>query len=55
MAQTAGIKAALVPEPFPVWDMLARAGELLLNLSIARNQIELMHSDNVISLCTPAD
>jgi len=53
IAQTAGIKPALVPVPFPVWHTLARAAELLPNPPIARNQIELMHIDNVASLALP--
>jgi len=53
IAQTAGIKPALVPVPFPVWHTLARAAELLPNPPIACNQIELMHIDNVVSLALP--
>jgi len=53
IAQTAGIKPALVAVPFPVWHTLARAAELLPNPPIARNQIELMHIDNVASPALP--
>jgi len=53
IAQTAGLKPALVPVPFLVWHTLARAAQLLPNPPIARNQIELMHIDSVASLTLP--
>jgi uncharacterized protein YbjT (DUF2867 family) len=53
IAQAAGLKPAVIPVPFPVWHTLARAAELLPNPPIARNQIELMHIDNVASPALP--
>jgi uncharacterized protein YbjT (DUF2867 family) len=53
IGQTAGLKSALVPVPFPAWHTLARAAELLPNPPIARNQIELMRIDNVASQALP--
>ena len=44
-----GLRRALVPVPFAIWQMLAFFAELLPQPPITRNQVELMRVDNVAS------
>ena len=47
IADTAGIKAALLPLPFTFWHALARVAEILPRPPLTRNQVELMEIDSV--------
>jgi NADH dehydrogenase len=48
-----GLRRALVPAPFLVWQTLAYLAELLPRPPITRNQVELMRIDNVSSSAQP--
>ncbi|MGO1077055.1 complex I NDUFA9 subunit family protein [Inquilinus sp. CA228] len=47
IARHVGRRPLLLPVPFPVWQALALAAEQLPRPPIARNQVEVMRSDNV--------
>lgn len=47
IARHVGRRPLLLPVPFPVWQGLALAAEQLSRPPIARNQVEVMRSDNV--------
>jgi len=53
VADAAGVRATLVPLPFPAWHVLARIGEMLPRPPITRNQVELMQIDNVAAAGKP--
>ena len=44
-----GLRRALIPVPFAMWQTLAFCAELLPQPPITRNQVELMRLDNVAS------
>jgi NADH dehydrogenase len=48
-----GLRRALVPVPFAIWQPLALSAEFLPAPPITRNQIELMRIDNVASPSRP--
>ncbi len=48
-----GLRRALVPVPFAMWQTLAFFAELLPQAPITRNQVELMAIDNVASPACP--
>ena len=43
-----GGRTALVPVPFPVWDLLAAVMAMLPNPPLTRDQVKLMKRDNVV-------
>jgi uncharacterized protein YbjT (DUF2867 family) len=47
IAQRAGLKPALFPLPFSLWQALARVAELLPNPPLTRSQVELMRIDTI--------
>jgi NADH dehydrogenase len=49
IAQRLGKKPTLLPVPFSMWHMLARAAEMLPGPPLTRNQVELMEIDTVAS------
>jgi hypothetical protein len=53
IAQSLAKKPLLVPVPFELWRMFAVAAEMFPHPPIARNQVELMQIDNVVSLESP--
>jgi uncharacterized protein YbjT (DUF2867 family) len=53
VAREAGVRRALIPVPFAVWRILARAAEVLPHPPVTRNQVELMEIDNVPTPRTP--
>jgi hypothetical protein len=48
-----GVRRALVPVPFAMWQILASFAEFLAEPPITRNQVELMKIDNVASTACP--
>jgi uncharacterized protein YbjT (DUF2867 family) len=48
-----GVRRALVPVPFAMWQILASFAEFLPEPPITRNQVELMKIDNVASTACP--
>jgi uncharacterized protein YbjT (DUF2867 family) len=44
-----GVRARLVPVPFPLWEALAFAAEFVRVAPLTRNQVALMRRDNVAS------
>ena len=48
-----GVRRALVPVPFAMWQILASFAEFLSEPPITRNQVELMKIDNVASTACP--
>lgn len=53
VAQMMGRRPLLFPLPFPAWQALAAAAELLPHPPITRNQVELMRVDNVAAADMP--
>jgi NADH dehydrogenase len=53
VAEGAGVKATLLPLPFPAWHALALIGEILPRPPITRNQVELMQVNNVVASDMP--
>jgi len=53
IAREAGLKPILVPVPFAIWHVLARAAEMLPTAPVTRNQVELMEVDTVASADLP--
>ena len=48
-----GVRRALVPVPFAMWQILASFAEFLPEPPVTRNQVELMKIDNVASTACP--
>ena len=53
IAREAGLKATLLPVPFAAWHAMAWAAEMMPSPPIARNQVELMQVDTVVSPVMP--
>ena len=53
VAQHLGRRPILLPLPFPIWDTLAAAGQLLPRPPISEGQVTLMRRDNVPSPARP--
>jgi uncharacterized protein YbjT (DUF2867 family) len=49
VAHEAGLKPMLIPIPYAAWHALAWISEMLPSPPVTRNQVELMHVDNVSS------
>jgi uncharacterized protein YbjT (DUF2867 family) len=49
IARTAGLRPVLMRMPFALWDVLARAAEILPHAPLTRNQVELMQIDTTAS------
>jgi uncharacterized protein YbjT (DUF2867 family) len=45
-----GLRRALVPVPFVLWQALAFSADFLPRPPVTRNQVELMRTDNVAAL-----
>jgi NADH dehydrogenase len=53
IAREAGLKPTLLPVPFAAWHAMAWAAEMMPSPPIARNQVELMQVDTVVSPVMP--
>jgi len=54
VAARIGKRPALLPIPFPVWDLLAGIASALPAPPLTRDQVTLMKSDNVVAESAPS-